>query len=144
MLKMWRKGSTGLRKSLMRRDPAWGYVTRIHGSWHQTPLWKPGFFYSLPPAAMQFSGSGCWSWASNLCRASLSPFSMPIVYRGLHRDIYLGVHWSHFDFPLSRSPNLVELGWWSRWEVGKKRGPLWFYAVLISLSESLKYEQVFL
>lgn len=22
----------------------------------------------------------------------LSPFSMPIVYRGLHHDIYLGVH----------------------------------------------------
>lgn len=58
-----------------------------------------------------------------------SPFSMPIVYRGLHRDIYLGVHWSHFDFPWSRSPNLVELGWWRRWEV-REKGPSWYFFCL--------------
>lgn len=40
----------------------------------------------------------------------LRPVSMPIVYRGLHHDSYLALHWSHFDFsPLNRSPSQLRL-----------------------------------
>lgn len=112
---MWRKSRSSLRKSLLRRDPAWGHITRIHGSWHQNPQWKSWFFFSfpLPQPGLErgVRGSTATEPSTSLWQKQ-RPISMPIVYRGLHHDSYLGLHWSLFDFsclPLVTKSSQVRL-----------------------------------